>query len=144
MVARVKTRKKLSNMGRCAPRDFRMVEAMEKVAGVCEDFEKQLARCVQENAHRRDPYWILVNSQWTNNHSALRTNLIPWAKKPPKMIGTMCWYVDNVREILTHEEPDGWILFKDAPAVTMSGEDPKDAEISEDVLNSSKGMPLAN
>lgn len=144
MVAKNKSRKKLSNFGHCAPRDFRMVEAAQKVQGVCEDFEKQLARCVQENSHRRYPYWILVNSQWTDDHSALRTNLIPWSIKPPKMIGTMCWYVDNVLGRCTHNEPNGWVLFKDAPAVTMDGEAPKDSQISEDVLNSSIGMPLAN
>ena len=84
MVKQNKSRKRQSNMGNCAPRDYKMVEAMEKAIGLSEDFEEQFWKCIHENAHRREPYWILVHSKWTDNHMALRTNLVPYDFKPPE------------------------------------------------------------
>lgn len=133
MVARNKSRKRQSNMGNCAPRDFRMVQAGEKVAAMGQDFVRGLATCMQDNGHRREPYWILFHAQWTEDHQKLRMIFSPRDKCPPKMLATICYLVDNVRGELKNL----WTLPHDAPATVIEG-----APVCEQIANDAAGMPL--
>lgn len=140
MVARVKSRKKLSNMGHCAPRDFKMVQAMQKVTGLGEDFERGLAKCVQENGHIREPYWILFHAHWQQDHSVLNMVFSPRSGKPPRMLNTICYRVDNVAGRLDNE----WTLPADAPAAVVPGKGDRDSEVCVEVAEQSVGMPLVS
>ena len=127
-------------MGHCAPRDFKMVEAMEKVTAVGEEFEKGLAACMQENGHRREPYWILFHAQWLEDHSKMNLVFAPRATKPPRMLNSICYRVDNVAGSLDNE----WTLPADAPAAVVPGKGDLDSDICIEIAEQSMGMPLAN
>ncbi len=88
---------------------------MDKVGDVLPSmtdvFTKGFDQCVAANKPRREPYYILVTADWYANYTQLKMVFSPRATKPPILLNTMLWLVDNkagsVEEI--------WVLPKDAP-----------------------------
>lgn len=88
-----------------------MTQIGEILPSMTEEFKKGFEKCIEENKHRREPYFILATADWYANNTQLRLNISPRDTKPPVMLNTMLWKVDNkngsVEEI--------WVLPKDAP-----------------------------
>jgi hypothetical protein len=56
---------------------------------------------------KKDSYYILRTSNFTGNHSSvINTKYMLLDKKPPKMLGTVLWHVDNRNGKLKQE----WML----------------------------------
>lgn len=80
------------------------------------EFRNELARDLQQNLQRiidryskENSYWLLVFA--TNIGSDIQTKMIRLSQCPPKMLGTMCYYVDNKKCELRRL----WVLPLDIP-----------------------------
>jgi len=114
----------------------RLVEVGELLPSIGKDFVEGLKKCIQEHKHRREPYWILHHAEWRWNGicDELRHTFAPMGIRPPRMLNTMCWYVDNKSgrlEVL-------WVLPPDAPIPDFG----ETGQFDETLINSSKGMPI--
>ena len=74
-------------------------------------FQEGFTKCLAENKHRREPYYILVTGSWYADYTQFRLTYSPRDTKPPKMLNTMLWRVDNV----SGEVREIWVLPADAP-----------------------------
>lgn len=87
------------------------VQVGELLPSITAEFEKGFEECIAKNKHRREPYYIMFTADWYMNNTQLRSVFRPSAAKPPLMLNTMCWKIDNksgsVQEL--------WVLPKDAP-----------------------------
>ena len=88
-----------------------MTEVGELLPAMIDQFQKGFDKCVADNKHRREPYFLLFTADWYANKTKLKAVFSPREKKPPVMLNTMCWKIDNksgsVEEL--------WVLPKDAP-----------------------------
>jgi len=80
------------------------------------EFRNELARDLQNNLERmvnrfkgEKSYWILVYA--TNLSANIQTKIIRLSQCPPKMLGTMCYFVDNKKGQLRRL----WVLPLDIP-----------------------------
>lgn len=88
----------------------------DQIGEVIDDMEKQFQegfdKCVAENKHRRELYYILVTGDWYANYTEYRLTYSPMADPPPvPMLNTMLWSVDNKSGKTT----EIYVLPKDAP-----------------------------
>ncbi|NVL90733.1 MAG: hypothetical protein HWN69_07040 [Desulfobacterales bacterium] len=90
---------------------MRKIQIGELLPDITDNFEKSLRDCIEKNKHRREPYFILATADWYNNDTEMRVVVSPREKKPPMMLNTMCWRVDNK----TGQLKELWVLPKDAP-----------------------------
>ena len=75
-------------------------------------FQKGFDKCIAENKHRREKYFILVTGDWYANDTQYHMTYSPMANPPPvPMLNTMLWSVDNKSGKIT----EIWVLPKDAP-----------------------------
>lgn len=88
-----------------------MIQIGELLPSMTDEFQKGFRKCIAENKHRREPYYILVTGDWYANNTQFRLVFSPRDTRPPVMLNTMLWKVDNksgrIKEI--------WVLPKDAP-----------------------------
>ncbi len=112
----------------------RLIEVGEIVPLMAKKMEEGLARTMQDNMHRRDPYWILYTADWYNNGTEFRDTFSPRDKCPPKMLNTICWYIDNKAGRLDQV----WVLPKDAPIEDFGETDKFDPTL----IRSSEGVPI--
>lgn len=90
-----------------------MTEAGEILPSIGEVFQKDFRKCMDQNKHRREPYFILVTGNWYANYTQLKLTYTPMDFKPPMMLNTMLWRIDNkagrIEEIwvLPFDDPDG-------------------------------------
>ena len=132
-----KTRKKRRHITSLVRKDDfgrRLVEVGEFLPMMAKKLADGLARCVQDNKHRRDPYYILYSADWYANGEQLRDTFSPRSKCPPRMLNTICWYVNNV----TGEFKEMWVLPKDAP-IEFFGET---GQFDDTLIKSSEGIPI--
>jgi len=80
------------------------------------EFRNELARDLQQNLGRiidryskEEPYWLLVFA--TNIGKDIQTKIMRLSLCPPKMLGTICYYVDNKKCELRRL----WVLPLDIP-----------------------------
>lgn len=111
-----------------------MTQVGELLPSMLEEFQKGFERCIAENKHRREPYYILVTADWYANETQLRMVFSPRDTKPPVMLNTMLWRIDN--KVGSVEEI--WVLPKDAPV------DPNIplGEVDEGLIKIAKHLPL--
>jgi len=112
---------------------IRKVQIGEIIPMMTEEFEKGFEACIAKNKHRREPYFILFTADWYSNDAQLRTTFTPFGARPPKMLNTMCWRIDNK----TGEARELWVLPKDAPVQPT-----KSDGVVESIAEGSKRMPL--
>jgi len=111
-----------------------MTQIGEILPSITEVFQKDFRRCMDKNKHRREPYYIFVTGDWYANDTQFRLTITPMDFKPPMMLNTMLWKVDNksgrIEEI--------WVLPKDAPV------DPSIplGEVDEGLIKIAKDLPL--
>lgn len=90
---------------------LRKVEIGLLIPSMVEEMEKGLKAAIAKNEHRREPYYILFTADWYKNGEELRTTFSPRDKKPPMMLNTICWKIDNK----SGRCEEMWVLPKDAP-----------------------------
>ena len=87
------------------------IEIGELLPSMCEQLQNGFDECVRKNEHREEPYYILFNADWYANGTQLRCVFSPREVKPPLMLNTICWRVDNKKGSVE----ELWVLPKDAP-----------------------------
>lgn len=90
---------------------IRTVQIGELIPSMVEEMEKGILACIDKNRHRREPYYILFTADWYKNGEELRTVFRPSRRKPPMMLNTICWKVNNK----SGRCEELWVLPKDAP-----------------------------
>lgn len=83
----------------------------ELLPDITAKFQNAFDKCIRQNSHRREPYYILATADWYSNNTKMRIVVSPRDKCPPMMLNTMCWQVNNK----TGEIKELWVLPKDAP-----------------------------
>jgi len=80
------------------------------------EFRDNLARDLQQSLQRiidrfskKDSYWLLVYATSIENN--VQTKIMRLSQCPPRMLGTMCYYVDNKKCQLKRL----WVLPLDIP-----------------------------
>jgi len=111
----------------------RTIEVGELIPSMAQVLENKVEEAIEKNKHRREPYYILVTAAWFANGEQLRMVVSPRAKKPPKMLNTMCWRVDNK----TGELKEVWVLPPDAPIQPI-----ETAPIIESIAREAQGLPI--
>ena len=112
----------------------RLIEVGEIIPLMAKKMYEGLARCIQDNVRRRRPYWILYTADWYQNGEVLKDTFTPYGRCPPRMLNTICWYVDNKRGQLKQE----WVLPKDAPTEDFG----ETGKFDETLIKSSEGIPI--
>ena len=66
-----------------------------------ENEAKQLEGIIEKNKSKQS-YYVFKHTNWTGNGmDTLKSTYMLMSKKPPKMLGTILWLVDNVKGSLT-------------------------------------------
>lgn len=112
---------------------MRKVQIGEIIPMMTEEFEKGFEACIAKNKHRREPYYILFTADWYKNGEELRTVFSARDRKPPMMLNTMCWWIDNK----SGRAEELWVLPKDAPIQPV-----KTGEVNESILKAVKNISL--
>jgi hypothetical protein len=111
-----------------------MTEVGELLPAMIDQFKAGFEECIEKNEHRREPYYILFTADWYANETQMKCVFSPRDRKPPMMLNTMCWEINNkngrVKEL--------WVLPKDAPT------DPTLplGEVDEGLIKVAKHLPL--
>ena len=111
----------------------RLVEVGEIIPGLAQLLQEGFDECLEKNSHRREVYYILYTAAWFACDTQLRQVFSPRAKKPPKMLNTICWKINNKKGTIKQL----WVLPMDAPIQPIPTT-PILAEIAEEA----KGMPI--
>jgi len=101
------------------------------------ELAKDLQRRIVEVIDRyknKESYFLLVWAGIEIETGIIRSKLILLSEKPPKMLGTMLYFVDNKAGKLERI----WALPLDIPIYEPS------EDLVEEVLKSSKNMPILN
>ena len=112
----------------------RIIETGEIVPLMVKKMHEGLAKCMQDNAHRREPYWILYTADWYRNGETLMDTFTPYGARPPRMLNTICWRVDNK---IGQLKPV-WVLPKDAPIEDFG----ETRQFDDTLIKSSQGIPI--
>ena len=111
----------------------KMVQVGELIPPMTQVFQAGLDRCIGQNKHRRELYYILFHASWLRNHTQLNMTFAPRDRKPPKMLNTMLWSVNNK----TGELKQLWVLPPDAPV-----QETKHAQIVDSIAKDVEGIPI--
>lgn len=88
-----------------------MTQVGEILPSMTAMFTKGWEQCIAANKHRREPYYVLVTGDWYAKNTQFQLVFSPRDTKPPMMLNTMLWKVDNVAGSVE----EIWVLPKDAP-----------------------------
>ena len=91
------------------------------------DLQKRIADVINKEQKRKDPYHILVHSDFDVVNGSVTTKLMVMNYEPPKMIGTILYQVDNKAGQLRRL----WIIPQDVPR----SEEFVDYDTGMDVMN---------
>ena len=116
-----------------------MTEVGEILPDITQIFEKKFKECVEQNKHRREPYYIFVKGNWCAQNTQFRLTIAPMDFVHPilKSLNTMCWKIDNksgrIEEmwVLPFDDPDG--IFD--PGIPLG-------PVDEGLIKIAKFMPL--
>ena len=111
----------------------KVIQVGELIPSMTQLFQDGFDRCINKNKHRRELYYILFHASWFRNKTQLNMVFAPRDRKPPKMLNTMCWSVNNK----TGELKQLWVLPPDAPIQIT-----KDAPIVDSIAEDVKGIPI--
>ena len=98
------------------------------------DVQRRIMQILNEKKHVRE-YYIVITAHWLGN--ALSTKLIILLKKPPKMLNSACYFIDNHRGLIKRL----WVLPADIPLGAFEFESGYGLE---DIHRDAKGMPILN
>lgn len=101
---------------------------------------KLAEKVINEHQHLREPYYLLVSAKADGyGQRRVRTRLVVLPAQPAKLLGTMCFRVDNVSGRVQRL----WVLPLDKPmppSAISAGQPVK--EIADDAVQS--GIPILN
>ena len=126
--------KKMINLAKKDDIGRRLIEVGEIAPLMAKEMEKGLAKCMQDNLHRREPYYIRYSGNWYKNGTKYQDTFTPFGFKPTRLLNTICWLVDNKAGHLE----ELWVLPIDAP-IENFGETGK---FDETLVKSSQGIPI--
>ena len=112
----------------------RLIEVGEIVPLMVQKMGEGLHRCIADNEHRREPYWILYSADWYGNGTELRDTFTPFKVCPIRLLNTICWRVDNK----TGKCEEIWVLPKDAPVQDTD----ETGVFDETLIKSVNGIPI--
>jgi len=77
---------------------------------LAQDFMRQMEKLINDH-QKKDHYWVLVHADMNAVSGRIQTKFMIMDREPPKMLGTMVYYVDNkigqLRKL--------WVLPRDIP-----------------------------
>ncbi len=126
--------RKIVNLARKNEFGERLIEVGELIPLMAKQMQFAIEECMNQNAHRRVPYWILYTADWYNNGTVLKDTAAPYGACPPRMLNTICWMVNNV----TGEFKNVWTLPKDAPIELLEGK----GQVVDSIVKDAAGLPL--
>ena len=107
------------------------------------DLRQQLEKVINKNK-RKSRYYILATAHQIER-GVVETKLVLTRQKPPKMLGTICWHVDNRKGYLQRL----WVLPWDIPrpAETISDEPvskqhPEIESTDQGIIESAQDVPI--
>ncbi len=112
----------------------RLIEVGEIVPLMAKKMEEGLAQCMQDNMHRRKPYWIRYTGDWYAGGTKYMDTFTPFGSKPMRLLNTICWFVDNKAGHLE----EVWVLPKDAPMENFG----ETGKFDGTLVKSSQGIPI--
>jgi len=127
-------KKKIHSLAKKDEFGRRLIEVGEIIPLMVEKMHEGLAKCIQDNAHRRRPYWILYTADWYRCGEELRDTFTPYQRCPPRMLNTIAWYIDNKQGRCEQL----WVLPKDGPIEDFG----ETGVFDETLIESSKGIPI--
>lgn len=87
----------------------------EQIGEILDDltghWQDEFRRCMENNRHRREPYYIFTKFEWRAEYTQFHLTLTPMDFRPPYMLKTMLHKVDNK----TGRIEEVWVLPVDAP-----------------------------
>ena len=102
-------------------------------AEIAKEIQRSILKTV-DDYKKKESYFMLIWAGIDIETNVIRTKIILLDKKPPKMLGTLLYFVDNrigkIERI--------WALPLDIPITEVSD------QIIEEVMKSAKGMPILN
>jgi len=102
------------------------------VRSAMEEKESRMIEGIVAKNRKRESYYIFIHANWTSHDmNELKTTYMLRSTKPPEMLGTKLYYVDNTKGSITKE----WELPMD---VIVPGEYLDMANPSESVAISAK------
>lgn len=87
------------------------VQVGEILPDICQMWLAAMNECIEQNKHRREPYYIFFHADWYRQGSQMKLNLSPRDTCPPRMLNTGCFRIDNV----SGSVKELWTWPKDAP-----------------------------
>lgn len=112
---------------------IKTVQIGEIIPMMTSEFERGFWACVEKNKAQRVPYYLFFTGDWYKNGEELRTTFTAFRDRPPRMLNTGCWKIDNIAG--SHEEL--WMLPKDAPIQPIETDG-----VVESIGRASINMPL--
>lgn len=112
----------------------RTFEIGEMIPSMVAEMQRGLEACIAKNRHRRECYYILYHASWYKNGEELRSVFSARSHCPPKMLGTICWRIDNTLGLCE----ELWVIPKDAPTQPVKLE----REVNENIAQAAKGLSI--
>ncbi len=128
------SKKKITSLAKKDGLGRRIIQTGEIVPLMVEKMVEGLAKCLQDNKHRREVYWILYTADWYADGQQLKDSFTPFGGCPPRMLNTICWRVDNKLGDLKEE----WVLPKDAPIEDFG----ETGQFDKTLIESSRGLKI--
>lgn len=101
---------------------------------IARDVFKQVEKTINKH-QKKDLYWILVHSKPDPmRRKTILNKVIVVNQKPRKMLGTMCFRVDNKRGVVKKE----WVLPYDKPYATVD----TDKDPVRSIIDDAKDIPI--
>lgn len=88
-----------------------MTQAGEITPSMMRQWQDDFRKCMDENRHRREPYYIFTTGKWNQDATVFDMKIKPMDFRPPWMLSTMLHKIDNVAGSIE----EVWVLPMDAP-----------------------------
>lgn len=100
------------------------------------DMFRRVRSVMYRERKRRAPYWLMVHANARPGSQTIKTTVMIHDKQPPKLLGTMCFKLDNAAGRVTRE----WVLPLDIPRPGVLVTDDTALPVAE----AAQGMPILN
>jgi len=95
---------------------------------------KNIADTVERYQYKKEKYYILITSRIdVMNPKQIRTKIVLHSYRPPELLGSICFFVDNIKGKIDRL----WVLPLDRPS-----DIPTSDEFCPETAKKAKGLPL--
>ncbi len=78
-----------------------MADLLWDVRSAMEQGEADMLQSIIDKNRSKESYYIFKHSNWTNHDcNVMKSSYLLFSQKPPKMLGTVLWKVDNKKGTL--------------------------------------------